>query len=162
MGRIKSVLNERRLAYEGAMRLVEGQCEKDEDATVLQYQRQQHEEGREVRLKLQASAEEAENTSSKVTHARREDTETMPNADGQAQANVLEEAQSGPDVVQVRSDKIVPQSSGPAEGPMARIEASEGAKTAGQPEKKAKVHRKTPTNPAEAAADALFGGGRRR
>lgn len=173
MARIKSVLNERRLAYEGAMKLIERQCEKEEDTAVLQYQRQQHEaeqkhilsrrelteRRREARLKSQqASAEETENTSSEYAYARTEDTETVPTADEQAQVDVLEEAQSRPDVIQARSDETVPQSSGPAEGPMARIKASEDAKT----EKKVKAPRKTPTNPAEAAADALFGGGRRR
>jgi hypothetical protein len=174
MARIKSVLNERRLAYEGATKLIEGQCEKEEDAAVLQYQRQQHEEEqkhilsrrelskrrREALLKSQqASAKETKNASSEDAYARTEHTETAPTADGQVQTVVLEEAQSKPDVVQTQSDETVPQSSGP---PMARIKASKGAKTAEQPEKKAEVPRKTPTNPAEAAADALFGGGRRR
>lgn len=178
MARIKSVLNERRLAYEGATKLIERQCEKEEDAVVLQYQRQQHEEEkkhilsrrelskrrREALLKSQqAKAKEAESTPSKDVYARTKDTKTVPTADGQVQAVVLEEAQSEPKVMQARSDETVPQPSRPAEGPMARIKASKDAKTAEKKaEKKAEVPRKTPTNPAEAAADALFGGGKRR
>jgi large subunit ribosomal protein L47 len=46
MARIKAVLNERRLAYEGALKLIEEQKQQGEDEVVLQYQHQKFEEER--------------------------------------------------------------------------------------------------------------------
>jgi large subunit ribosomal protein L47 len=46
MARIKAVLNERRLAYEGALKLIEEQKQQAEDEVVLQYQRHKFEEER--------------------------------------------------------------------------------------------------------------------
>jgi len=46
MARIKVVLNERRLAYEGAMKLIEEQKQQTEDEVVLEYQREKFKEDR--------------------------------------------------------------------------------------------------------------------
>ncbi|KAM6494342.1 Mitochondrial 39-S ribosomal protein L47 (MRP-L47) domain containing protein [Amanita muscaria] len=46
MARIKAVLNERRLAYEGATKLIEEQKQQAEDEVVLQYQHEKLEEDR--------------------------------------------------------------------------------------------------------------------
>lgn len=159
MARIKTVLNERRLAYQGAMKIMEKQREKEEDAAVLQYQRQHHEEEqkrilsrrelterrREAWLKSQQAL--AEETSTEDAYVRAEETESAPATDG---ADVLEEAQTGPDAVQAQSSETVTQSS----------KSSEDAEQSGKKVKE--IQRKTPTSPGDAAADALFGGGRRR
>jgi len=180
MARIKAVFNERRLAYEGATELVEKQRQKDEDAVVMQYQRQQHEEHkqilsrrelterrREARLKSaesqQVQVEEIEGVSTADAQVQAEGTESASTEDPESQAKAEEGAhegaQTGADVMQSPSSDAVPR---PSEAPSSSLASSEVAKPVEQQPKKAKeVQRKPPSNPADAAADALFGGGRR-
>ncbi len=180
MARIKAVLNERRLAYEGATKLIEKQRQKGEDAIVMQYQRQQHEERkrilsrrelterrREARLKSkksqQVQAEEIEGVSTADAQVQAEETKSASNEDTEFQAKAeeaaREEAQTGTDVVQAQSDEAVPE---PTEAPSSGLASSEAAKAVERLPKKVKgVQRKPPSKPADAAADALFGGGRR-
>ena len=80
MARIKAVLNERRLAYEGALKLIEEQKQQAEDEVVLQYQSQKFEEERahslsrrelterrrKARLRKEAEAQQARTEAAEV------------------------------------------------------------------------------------------------
>jgi len=183
MARIKAMLNERRLAYEGAMELIEKQRQKGEDAIVMQYQRQQHEAHKRVlsrreltdrrraaRLKSkesqQVQSKEIEGVSTADAQVQAGETESASNEDAEFQAKAeegaREEAQTGADVVEAQSGEAVPPPSEPTEAPSSSLASSEDTKAVERLPKKVKeVQRKPPKNPADAAADGLFGGGRR-
>ncbi|KAK2465332.1 hypothetical protein APHAL10511_002686 [Amanita phalloides] len=155
MARIKAVLNERRLAYEGAMKLVEEQGQKDEDEVVLQYQREQHEEGRKRMLlsRRELTKRRREARLKQVTATEQAQAEEVETLNAGIQADEPKEGQPGAGDVQAEADDAA-QVSGPAESQLTSSESSKDMKA----EKAKEVRRQTPANPADAAADALFGG----
>ena len=160
MGRIKAVLNERRLAYEGALKLIEEQKQQTEDEVVLQYQHQKFEEERArvlsrreltERRRMARVRKEAEAQQARTEAAEVESTETKLAAHDSPQ-----EAQS-----QLNAVGMVSKATQTSE----LIHAPSSAGTDGQEaavERKTKsivetARRKTPVDPVEAATDALFG-----
>ena len=199
MARIKAVLNERRLAYEGAIELIEKQRQKGEDAIVMEYQRQKQEERKRVlsrrelterRREARLKAHEEAQTGADVVQAvpqPSEPTDTSSNLASSEPAKAVEPSEpteAPSSSFTPLEDARVVDSSEPTEAPSSSLASSEDAKVVDpseptetpssslasseeakaverQPKKAKEVQRKPPSNPVDAAADALFGGGRR-
>ncbi|PFH54078.1 hypothetical protein AMATHDRAFT_53887 [Amanita thiersii Skay4041] len=156
MARIKAVLNERRLAYAGALKLIEEEKHKEQDELVWQYQLQRHAEERKLvsRRKLTERRKEAQ---------QRRDAELLEKREVDAGAQYAEQIQASDTVV--LGDTTPNQSTD-------TFSSAETTEEEEKPQKKIEkveqvVQRKTPVNPADAAVDGLFGavtqntGGRR-
>ncbi|KAF8627385.1 hypothetical protein AX17_006200 [Amanita inopinata Kibby_2008] len=159
MARIKAVLNERRLAYEGAMKLIEEQKQKDEDEIVLQYQREQHEEERKrilSRRDLMKRRREAQRKKDAELLEKRQLEAEAQQTNAEAEIHTAANAATSSNDV---SANITPEST---EAPTVQTsEVAEREEKHDKSETKMKngkaVQRKTPVNPADAAADGLFG-----
>ncbi|KAF8631055.1 hypothetical protein AX15_002661 [Amanita polypyramis BW_CC] len=167
MARVKAVLNERRLAYEGAMELIEGQREKEEDEVVLQYQREQHEEERKSALSRRELTERRrEARLKKEAEAHTAQTEDV--VETVSSVNTPEETDAGETTGEMQANQHTSEMVEPIESSSVSTESLEtvnGVEQQQKSEKKVKeARRKTPVNAADAAADALFGAtaGRRR